>query len=806
MKNSLNIPYKVYRNSIDLAYAIFARCVKPNVETSLHGIFFGKLKVLIESGYDDTSYTYMKRDGVAVIHVSLRTACKSAGLLPGEEIASENVQTCAKMIKMALEGFVYHEIGHLYYTDMTGELLKAIAADPKWSPYLYFIKDVVNICEDPTMEKGFSSHPYYRRTKVLFKNLVKTLFIPQGKAYSDDGSIASFLNYLLLFLRIGPKAIAGSNKIFDELAAKGLYDRIRAAHRERNARARMEKQIELAKWIIEENKWPTNAMPNQQTPERPIIILVDPKDRRKHKKEKLQPQDAPLPPVSIVEASEPEDGQDDDKTPDDAIIIDMRKNKNQDDSKSDKAEGSSPTSQPEKEKDEEQDEDGETKSEKKDLPSKEETSDDKDESKESNGSSHSEDDEDAKGKSEENDDKDDSGASDQSDASKDSSNDDDGGDDESADTDEDGNDSDGSDDSDDSNVDSDQSDIQDDDSDGGDGGGADITADDSFNPEDFDWEVGGENALSDEDIQEELNLPDDDLDDALRVDAEAEGNYARDASADYEVDYPNLARDTFNACAKGLKSLPSEFAASLLEIKAETASQDLHWQSDGVEIDLDDYMDAKASNEKTLDVYRREEEGREITDLAVSLLVDCSSSMNYSKNQCAYQAVVMAMLACEEADVPLEIAAFSTGGILYVKHFEDDPSDAQEMVGLLNRQCRAYHSTKYGGVGMWGGTDLEHALPLVVDGLKKYKGRECKLIFVITDGETKNPDLTGQIIKRAKEEGIAVIGIGVGCNLLSLRKCFEKFKAFERNSLMGLPVYVAEQIEEAMLASDFKSY
>ena len=790
MKNSLNIPYKTYRSSTDLAYAIFARCVRPNAEISLHGIFFGKLKVLIEGGFDATSYTYMKRDGMAVIHVSLPTACKSAGLLPGAGIPSKSVQKYAKMIKMALEGFVYHEIGHLYYTDMTGELLKAISVDPKWNPYLGFIKDVVNICEDPTMEKGFSNNPYYRRTKVLFKNLVKTLFIPQGKTYSDDGSIASFLNYLLLFLRIGPKAIAGSNKIFDELAAKGLYDRIRAAHRERNARARMEKQIELAKWIIEENQWSANAMPNQQTPERPIIILVDPKDRTKRKKEKLQPQDAPLPPVSVVEASDSEDGQGDDKTPDDAIVIDMRKNKSKDDSKSDKAKGGSSASQPKEEKNEERDGNDGAESEKKEPSSKGEASDDESDPHESSGSGQSKDDkgdekpserrkDDSKEGSEGNGDEEDSDASNQSDDSEGSGA---------------------------NGDDSDQSDAGNSDSGAGDEDGADVTADDGLDPKDFDWEVGGGNALSNEDIQEELNLTDDDLENALRVDAEADGNYARDASTDYEVTNPNCARDIFNGCAQGLKSLPSEFAASLLEIKAETAPQDLHWQSDGIEIDLDDYMDAKASNERTLDVYRREEEGREITDLAVSLLVDCSASMNYAKNQCAYQAVVMAMLACEEADVPLEVAAFSTGGILYVKHFDDDPSEAQAMVGLLNRQCHVYDPIDFGGVRLWGGTDLEHALPLVIDGLKKYKGRECKLIFVITDGETKNPDLTGQIIKRAREEGIAVIGIGVGCNLQSLRKCFEKFKSFEQSSLMGLPTYVAEQIEEAMLASDFKSY
>jgi Mg-chelatase subunit ChlD len=107
---------------------------------------------------------------------------------------------------------------------------------------------------------------------------------------------------------------------------------------------------------------------------------------------------------------------------------------------------------------------------------------------------------------------------------------------------------------------------------------------------------------------------------------------------------------------------------------------------------------------------------------------------------------------------------------------------------------------------LWHGTELEEALPLVLSGLRRYEEKQAKLLFVITDGDTGSPDRTGRLIQEAREEGIVVIGIGVGVSERNLRRCFGRCKSFSQESLEKLPDYIAQEIEEAMASVNFSGY
>ena len=324
---------------------------------------------------------------------------------------------------------------------------------------------------------------------------------------------------------------------------------------------------------------------------------------------------------------------------------------------------------------------------------------------------------------------------------------------------------------------------------------------------DFEWEFGNENPIE---IMEEDALtssPDPDLESALEVEDDANSSQVYEAKTDYEVLSPEVADRLFSGCAAALGNIPATLADVIKQLKAESADYERRLLSDGEEIDVDDYLDVLASGSTNLDVYKDEVKGREITDLAVSVLVDCSGSMCRDRSKFAYSTSVMAALACEEAEVPCEFAAFSTRGVMYVKHFEEKWEDAKDILGMLCSEIRDnYSPVSSDTLYMWGGTELEEALPIIFANLRKYEEKQAKLLFVITDGDTGDTYKTGQLIRQAREEGIVVIGIGVGTSEENLRACFDHCRSFDTRSLEKLPEYIAQQIEEAISSDNFSGY
>lgn len=693
----------------ELARAVYRRDIRPSaLGSSISSMFFGSLSVSIEADDDLECYTYMRKEGKAVVHIGLGFACLASGYNPNGHV--KDALQMAKRLKTAMYAAAYHELGHLKKSDMTGEPYKAIPT--QYTPFMPFIKKGTNVIEDPAMEREVRKSPYMKRIGLFFKWVNKNYFTKEAKSYKDDGSLDSFLNYLLLYLRVGPHLIASRNAIYDSLIPKGIEAKLREAYRERNATRRLKKQITFFEWVVDEVQPDTTKDAVGGFHERPVIIIVDPKTG---KKGKLTPQpsdgeeeDSELPPVSVVEAKEAEDGDGTEKEGEnpDADIIDMRKNR---------PEGS---------------EEGET-----------EVADTPDGGGE--GEDEGSDTEDSPSKSHQ--------------------------------------------------------------------AGTGEGPDERSGQADFDWELGDEDPVEVLAVQGLDSEYDPELENALRVEGETDKSSTAYLARDmYDVADADAAMNLYFQQTAKAASVTSGLAYSLTELKAETASTEIHWLSDGEELSFNDYLEDKMSGCPTHEIYVDTKKGREITDLAVYLLVDCSGSMEGEASQLAYTTSCTVMAACKEADVPTEISAFSSawgeGGILVVKSFEDSPEEAIPRMGLLCSETGNVYDQIAPGLSLWGGTDCESALALALGRIRNYDEKANKLLFVITDGDTGSPETTGALVSQARQEGIVVIGIGIGTSLDNLRKCFAHCKVFSSQSLGQLPGYVAEEIRLAMASDEFEGY
>lgn len=705
---------KAYATGVELANAVYQRDVRLSLAAESAAFFRGELRILTESGWDDVTYTYMKKPGLGVVHLSMITACRAAGIDLNAPVPAPAALPAAKKLKIRLRGLFYHEIGHLKRSDMTGEAFDAVPRKYSWA--MEYIRRFSNACEDPKMERLVAGIPSFHFTKNLFKTLVKDIFVPQAKNYQDEGDVTSFLQYILLWLRCGPKLLQGKNAMFDSLVPKGIYDKLRETYRENDAKERCRKQVAFAIWTIDELGLTSQDMPSHSMEsQRPVIIIVD-KSSGTPKEKVLQPENGPLPPISIVEADEGEEGDGDPQQPD-ADVIDMRKNK------------------PDSEKGEE---DGagagdETEGEENQI-----------------GSSGSE--------------SDGEGDVQTSPEGKDANP-------------------------------------------SGGAGSEDGHLPDTPSGDDFDWEIGEDDPL---DVLTEgamLGADDQDLATALEIDAQTGKNQqGYRAKESIEIVDPTIVEKALTGARKALGMLPAGLAEALSLLKAQSAPYERHWLPDGESIDIDDFLNVKASGSFSREVYRDEEEGLEITDLAVSLLVDVSGSMAGTPSNCAFLTSCLVATACEESDIPYEVSVFSTGGIVYLKEFEDKPEDARDWIPVtLSEACNAYTQTQT-GFGLWGGTDCESALAILLGNLRKKDEKAHKLVFIVTDGETGNPSVTGQLVKAARDDGIVVVGIGIGTSEQDLKECFERCKSFSYSSIGQLPNYVAQEIQLAMESKNFQGY
>lgn len=735
-----------------LVDAVFKRDVRKNLAITFSGFFYGALKIRLDGSWDDRTYTVMVKPGVAKIHLSYSMALRAAGYASQQYISSgKAADRAAVLIKRAFLAFGYHEIGHLKLTDMSGatfeELSKSVSV-----AQLRFVQQVSNILEDPTQERMLGKIPYYTFVRKYFKWIVEKMFVPEAQRFVDKGDLASFMNYLLLYVRLGKKRIASGNAWFDRLAKKGMAKRIRAASREPDGVKRCRLQVEIALWIIKElnlDDKQLGAAP-QLTPTRPVIILIDPTTK---KPTKQAPMNGPLPPVSIVEASEGDDGNGG-ETPD-ADIIDMRKNKGKPDKAPDDASERKSVQSPEDEnrKEEGKDEGKEAADSGTDgsQPSK---------PKEGTGSKESEEGEESEGGTE----SEEGGSADEGEG------------------------------------DGDETDSKSKPGpQGGDNAGREGGSMPAGSSDEGDLEPGDEDPLMalDDDFNDSLDEYDPDLE-AAREMKNSSPVYADDCFD--VVDQFNIGFQHDKVSRTYAEEI-LDLSQSIADIKAESASKTYHYLEEGDELDIDARIESEQSPYPSVDVFQEERKGKPVTDLAVSLLVDCSGSMGGRRSQCAFATATMLVSACEDNGVPTEIAAFSCGDVLYVKRFDEDASVATERLGLLDSgQMSSYRTLE--PCSLWGGTDLPSALHVVLGKLSARELNAFKILFIVTDGETSDMDEVRKLLAKAEEDRIIVVAIGIDLNVDALRECFGECAAFTDHSLRQLPTYVSNVLKDALSSKE----
>lgn len=709
-------------NKIWWANNIINKNVIPEGEASVNAMFYGGLKVRIRSIGGPDSYTFQPKPGTATIVLSPVTAASAAT----SDLDSLGAPTPkeARWMKAAALGLLYHEIGHLKCTDMTGKPFKDAGKDLEQlaSRIKAPVEAVTssaqrfsNICEDPAEERLMSNHRLYSFTGKYFRFLRKRIFLPMAAEYKDDGDIDSLFNYILLYYRVGPSAIKEKNAIFEKLAQKGLRKKLAEAYREENAYARARKQIDLYIWIIDNSGLKQNqaCASKTQTPDRPIIILIDPDPNGKHQKSVLQPEIGSLPPVSVAQAQSGGSEGENDDSDQNPIIIDQRKNKPA--GEDGKEEGS-----------EENPEQGSS--------GKDEGNEGEDENEEAE-----------EGKEGQN-------SSSGSSAGKEKGGLKAGGG-------------------------------------GGDGEG------DAFS-------IGSEDA---DEIGDDFgDAYDASLDQTIAMLNESGGKGWVEARQVVQV-IDDVPISLFDSIASQNSGLAVALGSSLMELKDSSAPEVISRLSSGSDVNLDDYIEIEATDSPSISFFQEEVPGREITDLAVSILVDCSGSMEGESCRTAMTACSLICLGCEAANVPSEVTAYSSGDVVWIKKFEEDVATAKPYFGLLDNTCEKSYRDEDHVLWLWGGTTTEDAAALVIQSLRGYEGKACKLLFVITDGYTSDVKRMKEVVSAARKDGIIVIGVGIGVGREALEENFGKCASFNKSSLGSLPEYVATQIREAMATPDFQN-
>lgn len=750
-------PNKVER----LAEAVFKRDVRKNLAITFSGFFYGALKIRLEGSWQDKTYTAMEKPGVAMIHLSYQMALKAAGYQLGQIVAGESADKAATLIKRAFLAFGYHEIGHLKLTDMSGDRFEELSKTVSVAQ-LRFIQQVSNILEDPTQERMLGKIAYYAFVRKYFKWIVEKMFLPEAKRFVDKGDLASFMNYLLLYVRLGKRRIAGGNAWFDRLAKKGITKRIRAASLEPDGVKRCRMQVEIALWIIKElnlDDKRLGATP-QLTPTRPVIILIDPTTKKPMKQ---APMNGPLPPVSIVEAPQGDDGSGGGEAPD-ADIIDMRKNKGKSEKAPEDASGQKPAQSPEGEnrKEDGKDEGKEASGSGTDGPKPSKPK----EGTGSEGSEGSDEGEEGKGSEE----------------GKEGAKSEKGG---SADE--------GEGDGDEADSGSDPGPQN------GDGAGRGAGSMPAGSSDEGDFEFGDEDPLMvlDDDFNDSFDEYDPDLEAAKGM-SSASPVYADDAFRVVDDFTIKFRHDKIsNSYAEEILDL----SQSIADMKAESAPKTYHRLEEGDELDIDSVIESEQSPYPSMDVFQEERKGKPVTDLAVSLLVDCSGSMAGVRSDCAFATATMIVSACEDNGVSTEITAFSDKDVLYVKRFDEDASTAVERLGLLDSGQRNCYS-ELESCGLWGGTNLPSALRVVLGKLSARELNAFKILFVITDGDTGGRDVVRKLLAKAEEDRIIVVAIGINLNVKALGECFGECAAFTNNSLRQLPTYVSNVLKDALSSKE----
>lgn len=147
-------------------------------------------------------------------------------------------------------GLNFHELGHDLFTDMTDPIIVEYPV----VGYRGFLHQLFNLIEDPIQEVCIANwykkkYPGELNPKVYFNYMIEKLFKPGCTSYRDDGSIGSFMNYMLLMMRCGKSSIPNNNAIWDKYE-KDILPQIKSIMYDGDGTSRLHKCVALGEWMI----------------------------------------------------------------------------------------------------------------------------------------------------------------------------------------------------------------------------------------------------------------------------------------------------------------------------------------------------------------------------------------------------------------------------------------------------------------------------------------------------------------------------------------------------------------------------
>lgn len=230
---------------------LYSKSIRSEMLTIAIGLIGPTTKLqLTYRGDCDAAYTTITGKDHDTFRIVLGGGMVAKGaMLPDMFADKESLRPYLSPIKIVFKALNYHELGHVLFTDMS--LAPLLEYDEK---YHGFLMNLFNVLEDPVIELKVikyveTTRPYDRSPRRYIDYLKKQMFEHLCEDYKDTGNIESFLQYLLLLLRCGKRAIPSENAVFEKYK-ESLNPMFKDILAEPDATERQVKTVKLADWMI----------------------------------------------------------------------------------------------------------------------------------------------------------------------------------------------------------------------------------------------------------------------------------------------------------------------------------------------------------------------------------------------------------------------------------------------------------------------------------------------------------------------------------------------------------------------------
>lgn len=173
----------------------------------------------------------------------------SVAQIPATISTVDGIKVAVQDTDKAISALMYHELGHVLFTDMRDTSI----LDYKDKKYVGFLAQLFNIIEDPIIEGLMCEYcrrkfPKDKNPREYFDFIIKRIFCNKAVKFQPQNDAASFMNYMLLRLRLGAANVP-EHPIFTKYEGD-IIPQIVEIFRTRNATERLKKIVKFGEWMI----------------------------------------------------------------------------------------------------------------------------------------------------------------------------------------------------------------------------------------------------------------------------------------------------------------------------------------------------------------------------------------------------------------------------------------------------------------------------------------------------------------------------------------------------------------------------